>query len=249
MELFNLKAGSVPGKDHLFRQANSQDKYSWASFENQGRFYQAGIVCDGCGSAGQSEVGAALLAEFGVAELARLICQGYSLEDLPEALYRSSLNFLREVTRLVAAGKEPAAFIGRYLLATVLGFLVSEDQTLVFAAGDGLIIINDRLELRDEANRPNYLAYGLLPPEALTGPVPFRDNFDYQLLPTAGIERLAVWTDGLDPALSGEIWNLPGPRGLQRKLNIWSKRKLLADDTTGITLERAVQELQDASTY
>lgn len=246
MSLFNLKAGSVPGKDHLFRQANCQDKYRWASFEFEGKLYQAGIVCDGCGSAEQSEVGAALLAEFGVAELERLIEQGFSLEELPEELYRSCLKFLKELSCLVVGEKaspgRATEFIGRYLLATVLGFVMSEEQTLIFAAGDGLIIVNDQLENRDEANRPNYLAYGLLEPAQLASPTPLRQRFDSRLLPTATVERLAVWTDGFDPALSGEIWNLGGPRGLQRKLNIWSKRKLLADDTTGITLERTGQE-------
>jgi hypothetical protein len=242
MPLFSLKAGSVPGRDHLSRQVNCQDKYRWASFEQDGKLYQAGIVCDGCGSAEQSEVGAALLAEFGVAEIERLLGQGCSLADLPEKLYRANLGFLAEISRLVAGKKESSsratAFTGRYLLATILGFIVSEEQTLIFAAGDGLIIVNDRLENRDEANRPDYLAYGLLKPDELSSPAPLRRRFDFKLLPTDGIERLAVWTDGFDPALTPEIWNLNGPRGLQRKLNIWSKRKLLTDDTTGITLER-----------
>jgi hypothetical protein len=242
MPLFSLKAGSVPGRDHLSRQANCQDKYRWASFAHGGKLYQAGIVCDGCGSAEQSEVGAALLAEFGVAELERLIGQGHTLDDLPAKLYRASLDLLAEITRLVAGAKDPSSratvFIGRYLLATVLGFVTNEEQTLVFAAGDGLTIINDRLEIRDEANRPDYLAYGLLEPDELIRPVPLRQSFDFKLLPTDGIERLAVWTDGFDPALAPEIWRLKGPRGLQRKLNIWSKRQLFTDDTTGITLER-----------
>jgi hypothetical protein len=242
MPLFSLKAGSVPGKDHLFMQANCQDKYRWDSFEQNSKLYQAGIVCDGCGSAEQSEVGAALLAEFGVAEIERLIGQGCSMADLPEKLYRESLGFLAEISHLVAGEKDSpsraTAFIGRYLLATILGFVTNEEQTLIFAAGDGLIIVNDRLENRDEANRPDYLAYGLLKPDELSSPAPLRQTFDFKLLPTNSIERLAVWTDGFDPALTPEIWNLNGPRGLQRKLNIWSKRKLLTDDTTGITLER-----------
>lgn len=246
MSLFSLKAGSIPGKDHLFRQANCQDKYRWASFEFEGKLYQAGIICDGCGSAEQSEVGAALLAEFEVAELERLINRGISLEDLPQELYQSSLTFLKALSCLIVGKKacteKSTEFVGRYLLATVLGFVMNEEQTLVFAAGDGLIIINDQVENRDEDNRPSYLAYGLLEPAQLGGPTIFRPCFDFRLLPTASIERLAVWTDGFDPALSREIWNLGGPRGLQRKLNIWSKRKLFADDTTGITLERIGQE-------
>ena len=246
MTHFILKAGSVPGKDHLFRQANCQDKYCWGSFEVGGKLYQAGIVCDGCGSAEGSEVGAALLAEFSLGELRRLLERGCRLEELPGKLYQAGLHFLKELACLVlgekASSGQVTEFTGRYLLATVLGFVLNEDQTLLFAAGDGLLIVNDLVECRDEDNRPSYLAYGLLGPDQLTGTAPLRQGFDFRVLPTASIERLAVWTDGFDPALSAEIWKLGGPRGLQRKLNIWSKRKLFSDDTTGITLERSGQE-------
>src|SRR5438093_1627062 len=108
MELFNMKAGSVPGKDHLFRQANCQDRYRGKNFEVEGKFYQAGIVCDGCGSADGSEVGAALLAEFGVAELERLLVRGVRLEEVPGELYRASLSFLKRLAGLVL-GEKPSS--------------------------------------------------------------------------------------------------------------------------------------------
>lgn len=246
MTLFNLKAGSVPGKDHLFRQASCQDRYRCGAFELNSKLYRVGIVCDGCGSADASEVGAALLAEFGFAEAARLIGQGVCLDNLAGKLYRNSLNFLGKLTALVAgeavSPDQATGFVGRFLLATMLGFVMSEEATLVFAAGDGFIIVNDEIECRDENNCPHYLAYDLLDPGQYPELPPRRENFDFRLLPTASVERLAVWTDGFDPALKEEIWNLAGPRGLQRKLNVWSKRKLFTDDTTGITLEKAGQE-------
>jgi hypothetical protein len=239
MTLFNLKAGSVPGKDHLFRQANCQDRYRCATFEHNGQWYQAGVVCDGCGSLDGSEVGAALLAEFAIAETVRLVREGFSFEKLAPRLYRNSLTFLSKLSGLVAGEQVANEFVVRFLLATLLGFVVSTEETLVFAAGDGFIIINDDIECRDEANRPRYLAYDLLDPAQYLDLPPRRANFECRLLPTAEVARLAVWTDGFDPALKEEIWNLAGPRGLQRKLNVWSKHKLFADDTTGITLERA----------
>ena len=246
MTLFNLKAGSIPGKDHLFRQANCQDRYRCGVFEIEGKLYRAGIVCDGCGSADASEVGAALLAEFSMTEVARLIGQGVAFEDLAGELYRNSLGFLEKLTGLVAGESvspdRATGFVGRFLLATVLGFVMSEEKTLIFAAGDGFIIVNDEIECRDEDNRPHYLAYSLLDPSQYPELPTRPKNFDFQLLPTASVERLAVWTDGFDPALKEEIWNLAGPRGLQRKLNVWGKRHIFADDTTGITLEKAGQE-------
>jgi hypothetical protein len=241
MALFTLKAGSIPGRDHLFRQANCQDRYRCASFEQNGQLYRAGVVCDGCGSAEASEVGAALLAEFVFGDIARLAGEGLALADFAPRLYRDSLDFLARLAGLVTGEKESARFVERYLLATLLGFVAGEEETLVFAAGDGFIIINDEIECRDEDNRPHYPAYDLLDPAQYPDLPPRRESFDCRLLPTAEVARLAVWTDGFDPALKEEIWDLAGPRGLQRKLNVWSKRKLFADDTTGITLERAGQ--------
>lgn len=246
MTLYDLKAGSVPGADHLYRQANCQDRYRCGSFELNGRLYRVGIVCDGCGSMDASEVGAALLAEFGVAEIVRLIGQGVTLKDLAGELYLACLNFLEILTGLVAGPSvsrgQAGEFVTRFLLATILGFVSGEEETIVFAAGDGFIIVNDEIEVRDADNRPHYPAYGLLDPAQYVDLPPTRSNFDFRVLPTAQVERLAVWTDGFDPALKEEIWQLAGPRGLQRRLNVWGKRKLFADDTTGITLERIGRE-------
>jgi hypothetical protein len=124
-----------------------------------------------------------------------------------------------------------AEFLAEYLLATVLGFVVGPEQTVIFAAGDGLVIVNDTLTVRDEGNAPHYLAYALLDESASAG-------FEVTVWETATIERLAIWTDGLPPELNTQIWQLGGPRNLQRQLNIWAGKQLLADDTTGIILER-----------
>jgi hypothetical protein len=242
MKGFELRAGSVIGQEHIFRQTNCQDKYNCGEIIAAGHRYWLGVVCDGCSSGPQSEVGAALLAEFSVREIARMLEAGWTVAQIPAELYGRLLAFLQKLGHLVlgeAPSKaEMARFTGTYLLATVLGFIVGEDTTVIFAAGDGLIIANDQVLVRDEANAPRYPAYKLVDPAFLERNAGARTEFEVISLDTPEVERLAIWTDGFNPALAGQIWNLGGPRSLQRKLNVWAKQKLFGDDTTGITLTR-----------
>ncbi|HEX2913089.1 MAG TPA: protein phosphatase 2C domain-containing protein [Chloroflexia bacterium] len=245
MHPFTLRAGSVPGRDHQLRQTNCQDKYGYAELQVASQPYLAGIVCDGCSEGKHSEVGAALLAEFLLKEIKRLLEAGSRVEEVPVLLYENALTFLQGICeRIIAPQTEDSAgllaFTRDYLLATVLGLIVGEEQTVIFAAGDGLIIVNDQLHVRDEQNTPDYLAYGLLESSQLQAQPASGKGFDLILLQTAQLERLAIWTDGFLPELSEETWKLGGPRSLQRRLNIWAKQKLFIDDTTGITVERVL---------
>src|SRR5436309_2839375 len=136
MKGFEVRAGSVIGQEHIFRQVNCQDKYRFGEITIGGRGYWLGVVCDGCSSGPQSEVGAALQAEFGVREMARLLEAGWDVEQVPAELYNRMLAFLESLSRLVlgdAPSKlEMAGFAGTYLLATMLGFIVSEEKTVIF---------------------------------------------------------------------------------------------------------------------
>ncbi len=245
-QTFEVRVGSVIGSEHVFRQTNCQDKYRYAKIQLEAKSYLVGVVCDGCSGGPQSEVGAALLAEFIVQEAGRRLKVGCAVEQIPGELYGRALLFLDGLTGLLlgeeAASEAVSGFAGTYLLATIVGFIVGEEKTVVFAAGDGLIILNDELIVRDEGNAPHYLAYGLLDPSQLETSRPPRTNFDTLTLDTTELNHLAVWTDGFDPTLQDQIWQLGGPRSLQRKLNVWAKQKLFADDTTGITVERMKDE-------
>ncbi len=245
MSKFEVKAGSVIGQDHTMRQANCQDKYSYTEVEVEGQLYQVGVVCDGCSSGGHSEVGAGLLAEFMVRETGRQLRAGEIVADVPPQLYRRGLAFLHNLSCLLLGDTpspgELALFTEKYLLATVLGFIIGPQKTVIFAAGDGLIILNDRVIIRDEDNAPRYLAYGLLEPIWLTGEALSPSNFEIIEADTAAIERLAIWTDGFDPTLSHEIWKPGGPRSLQRQLNVWAKEKRFGDDCTGIAVVREIK--------
>jgi hypothetical protein len=245
MDFFKIRTGSLIGQQHQLSQRNCQDAWAFNTFDlgEAGRFL-VGLVCDGCGEGTHSEVGAKLLAEFCTHEIERLLWE-FEPAVVPSELYMRALVFLDSISQsliglrvlpevgLTQPLDETKEFIRNYLLATVVGFIVGPEQTVIFAAGDGLILLNEQVVVRDEDNQPNYLAYGLLPGVALGG-------FDMQVLPTAEVQRLAIWTDGFKPELSSQLWQIQGgPRGLQRQLNLWGRQAFFADDVTGIVVERS----------
>lgn len=239
MTQFQLKAGSVTGSEHLFKMANRQDKFRCAQFEN----YIVGVVCDGCSEGQHSEVGAALLSEFLVRQTGRLLTAGYAPPEVPEILYPQTLEFLKSLSAWLLGGQataqESGAFVRDYLLATVVGFITGGEKTVLFTAGDGLILLNELILPLNQDNKPSYLAYGILDKTLLGENFEPSEGFEAWEFPTAELERLAVWSDGFDPALAAEIWNLGNnPRSLQRKLNVWATQKRFHDDATGLVLER-----------
>lgn len=225
--MITIRAGQIIGRDHMARQLNSQDSYTVLKTER----HAVGILCDGCGEGRRSEVGAALASEF-LAELAlALLRDGHELDTLPDLLYGGALGFLRGLVNLVQP-PQPERFIHDHLLFTVLGIVVSGETGLIFAAGDGTIVIDDHTILRDENNTPSYLAYHLI--DGCDTPM----GFDVLSLPDEWT-RAAIASDGFETALLPDVWELTHVRGLQRKLNAWSNlERRFRDDATIITLER-----------
>ena len=66
-DLFEIAGGSVAGRSHVLAGKGNQDAYHWSVEERS----LVAVVCDGCGSGAESEVGAALGARLLVAEAAR----------------------------------------------------------------------------------------------------------------------------------------------------------------------------------
>src|ERR1700752_4179192 len=62
MRDFEIAGGRVAGADHIRAARNSHDAFRWTTFSRT----LIAVVCDGCGSAPHSEVGATLGAPRGV---------------------------------------------------------------------------------------------------------------------------------------------------------------------------------------
>lgn len=227
-----LRAGQVTGRDHMLRGANCQDSYAVQA----GDSWAVGVVCDGCGSGKRSEVGATLAADFIATQAANLLDDGVALAALPELLYPRLLDFLGSLLH-ACQPSQPVQFIHDHLLFTVLVVIVRGDAGLVLAAGDGIVVVDDRIDIRDEDNQPRYAAYELFD-EAARKPGMFAiDDLgtDWQ--------RIMIASDGFEIDLLPDVWALTHPRALQRRLNVWSSREhRFRDDATVLTMEKVTTD-------
>ena len=228
--------GQVTGRDHLLRRVNCQDSVGIRQLETA----VIGIVCDGCGSGKHSEVGAKLVTEYLLNQAEYLLDEGVTLDALPRLLYAQTLTYLDGLLSTVDATRQ-LEFINDYLLFTIQGVIITGAEGVIFSAGDGMVLVNEDLQIRDEDNQPNYIAYHLIDPRYLNGDV-LPETFDYQLLANDW-QRLAIATDGFEPELFHDIWGFRNPRVLQRKMNVWSDREhRFKDDATIITIERRMRD-------
>lgn len=250
MQGFQVRAATIIGRDHMFRQANCQDAYAFVESNE----YIFGLVTDGCGEGAHSEVGAKLLAKFVVEEINLLLASGVSIKEIPSVLFPHCLEFLRRLSFFLEApvSREKTKwpwlwldhfspslkFVKNYLLCTILGFVMDETQGIIFAVGDGLIIINEEMIVRDEEDKPNYIAYHLVDEQFLEKADQLPEKFDVYQFEVGNLEHLAIATDGFESELVKEIWGHTHPRGLQRKFNLWSREKHFQDDSTIIVVER-----------
>jgi len=263
---FQLAGGGVVGRDHRQASRNYQD--AW--LVRQTDRYALAILADGCGSGEYSEVGATI----GVRLLAESIDHEFAVRG--NAPFSWSRVQRRTLTKLDLftdwLGGSYRQTVESHFLFTVNGALLTDEQAIFFALGDGIIIVNDEtLELGPfPGNMPPYLGYGLLldrlkiDPETVTLR-PVREmplsEVDHFLLGSDGTSDLIAAADKSLPGLSklcgdiSQFWTddryfSGNPDLVSRALRLvgrdWPKRDpipgLLRDDTTIIVGRRRPEE-------
>jgi hypothetical protein len=157
---FEIAGGSVTGRSHALAGRGNQDAFAFRADGDQ----LAAVVCDGCGSGAHSEVGAQLGARVVVTALLRLLGDHGDLTSpaLWSALRAEVLAALRPVA--LAAGPLLGATVSDLLLFTVVGVALRGDRGAVFAAGDGLVVMDGAVTRLGPfpGDAPPYLGYGLL---------------------------------------------------------------------------------------
>ncbi|MCE9671740.1 protein phosphatase 2C domain-containing protein [Myxococcus stipitatus] len=233
---FELIAASVQGREHARVGRNNQDALCVLGGE-QGL---VAVVADGCGSQARSELGAQLGARrLAWAALERLARGARVDED-------SFLPGLREDVLGLLDGLR--SDLGREVLSdclfTLVGAVVTPEQTLVFSAGDGVWALNGEIHPLGPfpGNAPPYLTYALLH----DAQVPLTR---LALVPTEGVRALLLGTDGVadlarlaDATLpSGtervgplsQFWTedryFANPDALRRRLSLLNRESLRAD--------------------
>lgn len=215
---FQLAAGSAAGRIHQLAGRNNQDAFAWAS-SPQGL---VAVVCDGCGSAPHSEVGARVGARLVANALAAQLSRGVDL--LGAAFWQSArADVLGTLGGLaVVLGGDPRTAVADHLLFTAVGAVVTPSHLRCFSSGDGLIAVNGRPTVLGPfpGNAPPYLAYALFEES------PDRYRFElHEPLPTAGLESLVLGTDG-----AAELLDLEGVARPDRDEPPFAFSQLWTDD-------------------
>lgn len=232
---------SVIGYTHHSLYYNNQDACAFY----QDRDLIIGVVADGCGSCGSSEVGARLGVDFTI-NFCRKTCGSKPFDG--GAFHDAAIDYLQGIVNNQHT-REKIEFIDEHLLFTLVGFVATPETTTVFHSGDGFYMINGEETMLDENNRPAYLG------KELYG---YKAAIKTKSLPTADVNQLLVATDGiryLRNALAQhpvqELNNLQDlfsrndffehPAALPKFITALTiEDQLLRDDTSMVLLKRSV---------
>lgn len=237
---WSLNCASIIGRDHELSKKNRQDfTHSFISTE-----CIVGTVCDGCGESKYSEVGASLMSLMIVNYLRHFqTCLFH--ESFKKRLEEEFACCFKAIERAVyidySQTSEKVGFVKDFLLSTCLFCVLLEDKIVVGNCGDGVIIIDDKINNIDQSGKPEYIAYKSVPKEALDTPSTELDFFNIQIFEQSNVNRIIIGTDGIQPlvdkGLTSQLYNTQ-KRKLQRKFNVWQNEGLFADDATCIVIEK-----------
>ena len=217
---YQLAGGGVIGREHRQTFKNYQDAWTVMRAEH----FSLAIVADGCGSGGHSEIGAKLgtkwLAEEIRDEFTMRGSAGFSWPCVQREV-------LARLDGLAASlGGNYRQMVEEYLLFTVNGVLLTDEQAIFFALGDGIIIVNDQtLELGPfPGNMPPYLGYGLLSNRLKidSETVVLRPVLE---MPLSEVDHFLLGTDGASDLIAAAGKPLPGlPEQCGEITQFWTDR-------------------------
>lgn len=192
-----LASASIIGLSHRKLFYNNQDAYKIIQKEG----FMIAVVCDGCGSSIHSEVGAKLTAEF-VANYCFDVFRFKKFDD--KELVDAIIQFYEDTAKLSLA-KSKASFIKDTFFTTIIGSIISDKQSIVFSAGDGVIVVDDDIEIIEQNNAPMYLAHNMLNDE--------KYGFQKKIIPKGRFDRILISTDGIE-----DLWMNKEPKNIINQL-------------------------------
>lgn len=255
--MIQVAGGSVTGSGHQHKLnvRNNQDAFAWTIRDEE----VCAVICDGCSSGSQSEVGAWLFAQK-ISSYVNLLTwhmnagdediirQDYILPALETLAKARSMGTNRKHINLPRVIKD-------YFLFTIVGVAISKVFITVFSIGDGVAYFNgEKIELPEYPNNaPPYLAYELIQ-DSLKNPTPELYKFQiHAQIPVDEFETCLIGSDGvkdLDIDIS-EFWTedkyFQNPDSIRRRLAKINERKIvdgreklgpLSDDTTLVAIRR-----------
>lgn len=263
IDLWQYRSGSILGYGHLEKRINNQDSFfldGWRS--DSGKSYVYGVVFDGCTNLDpkkqktkrtRNEVGAVLLSDYFSSEIPIILAAGNLVQDVPQILYHRCIGHLGSLARMSTAGSPQKMwkFIEDRLMTTVMGFIMDIEKVVIFYAGDGMYVVNDKIYAKRH-KAPHYLAYHLFDRNMLPADYELPQNFNVESYATNDIGYLLIATDGLvqesdeknhETIQQIRCYESEASAGIQWWLNINSSEGLFKDDTTIIELRRKEQDV------
>jgi hypothetical protein len=274
---FFYRQALLPGAKHFGRiksrgdelscylNVNCQDSVLAHKSTVNNRTVFIGVVSDGCSNRldprCHTEVGASLSCLFATRFIISQLGEGMRLPLVPGTLYANWTNYLRRVAELTMVGssdQERDMFTHYYLTATMVGFIVDGEETVLFASGDGFALLNDEQIFFNQrftppADNPRQSApmYAALHNISPGHPEPLPSNFDVRFIQTRQIQKLLISTDGLiiadDPpqvasdAIEAAFNHQPlKVKGFQHWLNLQQlSLQRFGDDVATVSFERS----------
>lgn len=164
---FGLGHLSVPGVSHRRVGKECQDSLVAITKENLTLL----LVSDGLGAVANSKVGSVLLSQMVrrmVEDASQKVAEASTTLEPLEFSARFTTWLNRELPRQIGAAK---AFLGDtsnseedgYMLATLVGAIITDSATVIFGCGDGIFAIDGKVSCIDpkETNVPDLPVYAL----------------------------------------------------------------------------------------
>jgi hypothetical protein len=246
---WEIAGGSGIGCAHVAAGRNNQDAFCWASDSD----WVIAVVCDGCGSAPRSEVGAHIGSRLVVQAAGRWLRSGLDGSQMLEQVRQDVLASLRLLARDMSI--DQASFsqtVADHFLFTVVGVVITAREATTFSLGDGLVVINgERSQLGPFPNNaPPYLGYALLPCAPARATSEGLSFNIHRSVAASEVHSLVLGTDGaVDLDALSQFWsddrvfkNADMIRRRLAVLNRGPRRRLLSDDTTLVVVRRKAAE-------
>ncbi len=218
--IIDIASASVAGMEHIQpgmpTNRNNQDAVAIRYAPGKGA---VAIVCDGCGSKGNSELGAMLGARYLAQQLFSWDVEKGTFSSMPvdwEFVARDLINALCRLARTL--GSDIRETIIESFLFTITGFMITPEWTHVFHFGDGVEIVNDEVTvlgpfLKDPpphlVNAPPYVMYREIGSEIFDLDPSLR-HFQVRQFPTSEIRTVGIGSDGVADLAKAEEKEFPG---------------------------------------
>lgn len=257
----NTCYGSHQGANHIRLGYNNQDavisqKFFVSDFD---KTYHVGLVSDGCSGIpffSHTEVGSNLIVLYAFKRIQDYVASGLTVSEIPKVLFQSCTEFFLSLINLVMpsdivwgypitspkldSSSSRKRFRNEYLAATLVGYISDGDVVVTFSAGDGVIIVNNDINIIDQNDRPDYPVISINSPG---------QGFIVREYEYSKVSRISIMTDGLVDLIKSDaqfVDNLftearEGPRGITTFLNqVYElSAEKMKDDCTVVTFEKA----------